>query len=236
MAPTKPDNAILLVSDITRGMKSVGSKALLQINKTHTIIECQIQYLKRYYNPINIYICTGFEHEKIIKTTSKYKNIHYIYNDHYEAENQVGSLVHCLKTTNITNTIVINNGVLLLDKIPINKNTATIFVTSKLPKTQFDIGSSSETDIKYLFYDLPNKWLECMTLNKDSIQAILSISEKIPYKKLFLFEMINMLIEHGTILQTTKIDKNLPIKINSIKDLNIVKRNYEKHLHNQVKQ
>lgn len=236
MALTKPDNAILLASDITRGMKSIGSKALLHINKSHTVIECQIQYLKRYYSPINIYICTGFEHEKVIRITNKYKNIHYIYNNNYETENQVGSLVNCLKVGNITNTIVINNGILLLDKIPTNKNITSIFITNKLPKTQFDVGSSSEVDIKYLFYDLPNKWLECMVLNQECIQKILAISEKIPYKKLFLFEMINMLIEHEIDLKTIKIDKNLPIKINNIKDLNMVKKNYEKHLHNQIKQ
>lgn len=236
MKLVKPNNAILLVSDITKGMKSIGSKSLLNISKASTVIEYQIQYLKKFYNPIDIYICVGFEHEKIIKITNKYKNIHYIYHDEYETDNQTGSLVHCLKNTNINNALVINNGVLLLDKMPIDSDLTSIFITNKILKTDFDIGSSNQTDIRYLFYDLPNKWLECIFLNNESITKILEISKKTHYKKLFLFEMINLLIENGIKIHTTNIKNNLPIKINTIKDLSIVKKNYEKYLHNKIKQ
>jgi hypothetical protein len=235
MKSAKPNNAILLVSDITKGMKSIGSKSLLPINKNLTVIEHQIQYLKKFYNPINIYVCVGFEHEKIIKITNKYNNVYCINHDAYETDNQVGGLVHCLKNIDMSNAFVINNGVLLLDKLPIDLKFPNIFITSKSPKTHFEVGSSSSTDTKYLFYDLPNKWLECIFLNSESIYKILEISQKTHYRKLFLFEMINLLIEHEIKIRTTNIKNNLPIKINNIKDLSTAKRNYEKHLHNKVK-
>ena len=99
-------NAILLVSDITKGMKSIGSKALLNLSKHITIIDHQIQYLKKDYYPINIYIGRGFEHDKIIKKTSKYNNVFCVYNKDYETDNQCGSLIQCLQSYKLDNAII----------------------------------------------------------------------------------------------------------------------------------
>ncbi len=80
-------DAIINISEITKGMKSVGAKALLKINNT-SIIEHQINQLKSINRNIKINIITGFEHEKIKKTLSKYRNINIIYNKQYETTNQ----------------------------------------------------------------------------------------------------------------------------------------------------
>jgi len=228
-------NAILLVSDITKGMKSIGSKALLNLSKNITIIDHQIQYLKKYYYPINIYICTGFEHDKIIKKTSKYKNIFYIYSKSYETDNQCHSLIQCLQSHNLDNAIVVTNGVVLLDKIPINANESSLVITNKKCKTHFDIGTTDLLDSRYLFYDLPNKWMEYVFLNKESIEKILTISQTKECGKLFLFELINLLMDDGIKIDPIIINKNLPIKVNNIKDLSVAKKYYEKHFHNKVK-
>lgn len=229
------NNAILLVSDITKGMKSIGSKALLEISKNLTVIDYQIQYLKKFYHPINIYICTGFEHDKIVKKTSKYKNIIYVFNPDYDFDNQSGSLIKCLQSYNITNAIVLNNGILPLDKLFIDEVSASVPVTAKIPKTDFDIGCSDTISLKYLFYDLPNKWLEFAYLNEKTIEKILELQKNKKYYKLFLFELLNILIDNGIDLKITELTKNLPIKINNIKDLSIAKKQYEKYLHNKTK-
>jgi hypothetical protein len=229
------NNAILLVSDITKGMKSIGSKALLNLSKNITVIDYQIQYLKKHYYPINIYICTGFEHDKIVKKTSKYKNIFYVYNKNYETSNQADSLIQCFKTYNLDNAIIIANGIVLLDKIPINARESSLVITNKQCKTEFDIGTTDLLASKYLFYDLPNKWLEYAFLDKQSINTILSISESKECNKLFLFELINLLMDNGIDINPILINKNLPIKINNIKDLSIAKKYYEKYFHHKVK-
>jgi hypothetical protein len=220
----KPDNAILLISDITKGMKSIGSKSLLPINKTHTIIEYQIQHLKKFYYPINIFISTGFEHDKIVKITNKYKNVHCVYNQDYESDNQSGSLLHCLKNHDINHTLVINNGLLLLDKISIRKDRSSIFITNKTLQTHFEIGINFINNTQYLFYDLPQKWLECVYFNNESITKILEIGKTNYCKKLFLFEMINILTDSGIKMDSVIIDTKLPIKINNIKDLKMIKK------------
>jgi len=230
------NNAIILVQEITKGMKSVGSKALLELYKNTSVLEYQIQYLKRFYYPINIYVCTGFEHEKIVKTTQKYKNVYYSFNREYETDNQVGSLIKCLKEyDNIKNALVFSNGLIPIDKIKINRNESSIQVTDKPSKIPFQIGTNNNSDLSYLFYGLPYKWTEFIYLNKDSINQTIELTGKKNYCKMFLFELINILLDHGLKIKIEHTQKNTPIKINNIKDLGIAKKYYEKHLYHKIK-
>ena len=120
MISNNPNNAIIFAQEITKGMKSLGPKCLLVINKNITIIEYQIQYLKKYYPTIKISICTGFEQDKIIKTTNKFKNIQYYYNPNYEQTNEAETLIGCIKKLNITNNVlVISGGLVPVAKIQI---------------------------------------------------------------------------------------------------------------------
>lgn len=238
MSSKIPNNAIILVSDITKGMKSIGSKALLNISNNISILEYQIQYLKKFYYPINIYLSTGFDHERILKTTHKYKNIYYSYTPNYDKENQVGSLMRCLNEYNIqNNTIVFTNGFIPMEKIIINRHKCSIEVTQKSTKLPFDIGTNMQDKPTHLFYGLPNKWTEYVHLNIESIQYISNVLNANPkqYSKMFLFELINLLIDNNIPIYSKNIYKNLPIKVNTIKDLNIAQKYYEKYLYNKIK-
>lgn len=230
------NNAIILIQEITKGMKSIGSKALLELYKNTSILEYQIQYLKKFYYPINIYICTGFEHEKIVNTTQKYKNVYYSFNEKYETDNQVGSLIKCLKEYDtINNAIVFSNGFIPIDKIKINKNESSIQVTDQPSKIPFQIGSTDHNHLSYLFYGLPYKWTEFIYLNTESINQTIELTEKKNYCKMFLFELINILLDHGIEIKIEHTQKNIPIKINNIKDLGIVRKYYEKHMYHKIK-
>ena len=52
---------------------------------------------------------------------------------------------------------------------------------------------------------------------------------------MFLFELINVLLDDGTEIKIDYIQKNMPIKVNNIKDLGIAKKYYEKHMYHKVK-
>lgn len=238
MISKRLNNAIILISDITKGMKSIGSKSLLQLSNNLSILEYQIQYLKKFYYPINIYLSTGFDHEKIVKITSKYKNIYYSYNNNYENENQVGSLIKCISEFSIVdNALILTNGYIPFQKIVINENECSIEVTTKNTKIPFEIGANFKDNPTYLFYGLPYRWTEHLHLNANSIQYImdtLSTSHKHCHK-MFLFELINLLIEHGIVLKSRNIISDLPIKVNNTKDINIAKKYYEKYLYNKIK-
>lgn len=225
-----PHNAIILASEITKGMKSVGSKALLPISNAFSVIDYQIHFLKKFYGPINIYICTGFDHDKLVKKTKKYKDITYVYNQNYETDNQIGSLLLCLQNYNIEDAILLNNGILIGEKIPIGTSTE-IFTISSARKLEFNIGChSANVDTDFLFYDLPQKWIECAYLDQQAIKEIISVNQKNNITKLFLFEMLNIICEHGKRLNIKKLQKSSAMKINTIKDLTQAKRFYEKYI------
>lgn len=223
--------AVILASEITKGMKSIGSKALLPISGSITLIDYQIQFLKRFYNPIQIYICTGFDHEKIIKKTQKYKDIKYIYNKNYAIHNQMDSLLLCLNEHKLNHALVINNGVLISQKIYIDSKNTEIFTINSAKKIEFGIGCNiQDNETNYLFYDLPNKWIECAFINSDVIKFLLEYSKIKDLSKLFLFEGLNIIAENLHTLPIHELEKTSAIKINTIKDLSRAKKYYEKHI------
>lgn len=215
-------DALIIISEITKGMKSVGSKALLKVNNL-SIIEHQINQIKNINKNLIINIVTGFEHEKINKLLEKkYKNINIIYNDKYQETNQASNLLLFLqKKLDIDSLLVINGGILL-------KNSSITYETlsgkSKIylldkPKNNFTIGCNPIGDIEYLFYDLPSVWSECLYLNSESINYLKDLTEYINIDQMYLFELINNLISNNIYFDKVFIKKNHILKINSIKDL-----------------
>lgn len=232
MKPHKLDTAIILVSEITKGMKSVGSKSLLPIDDNITTIDHQIQYLKKHYNPIQIILCTGFDHDRINNHIQKYKNIQCCYNPNYKTDNQVGSLIKCLNKFNPKNALIITSGLLLFDKIKIDKQSSTYFIDpTKDRRNGFEIGTNNINNDGYLFYGLNYKWIEVLFLDNKNIQNLTDIRNESSFSKLFLFELINYIKSKDQLVQFIKIcDQNIyPIKINSIKDLVYAKKYNKKY-------
>jgi choline kinase len=228
MKSNKLDTAIILISEITKGMKSIGSKALLNIVDNITILDHQIHYIKKYYNPEKIILCTGFDHDRIVIATKKYKNIQYWHNNNYINENQAGSLIGCIKNININNALIITNGVILFNKIKLGNNSSTYFIKNDHKKNTFEIGTSTISSDGYLFYDLENKWIEMLYLNNYDINKIKKLSQNNKLTQLFLFEWINKLRNTNSI-DFIKIDNINAFKINSIKDISYAKKIYKKY-------
>jgi hypothetical protein len=170
-------NAIIIATEITKGMKSVGPKALLQIKKTTCVIEYQINELKKNYKNINIYVAIGFESEKMIKILSKH-NINIIFNPDFKCTNQAKSVIDCINSNDISNLLIINNGILFKKSFGSIKTNepSSVFTLSK-NKVGFNIGCQKSDEIMYLFYDLPEKWTECVLLNNTAINDLKSMSK-----------------------------------------------------------
>jgi hypothetical protein len=229
---TKPDTAIILISEITKGMKSIGSKSLLQIEDSITAIDHQIQYLKKYYNPINIILCTGFDHDRIKEKTKKYKNVQYYYNNDYMHDNQSGCLIKCLQEFNPNNALILTNGLLLFEKIKLLNISSTYFIENTKHRTNyFEIGTNNIDKDGYLFYDLYYKWIELLFLDKKNIKLLTENKNIKLLSKLFLFELINYIKSVDTELKFIKItnQETYPVKINSLKDVIYAKKYYKKY-------
>jgi hypothetical protein len=233
MTTNKIEYVIILLPEITKGMKSIGSKSLLDINKDYSILECQIRFFKKYYGSnIKIILCTGFEHDKVQKKIQKYKHIEYSYNSNYETDNQCGSLSKCLLHYRPKNTIIVNSGVIFFDKIKIQiDRSATFFIKSSLDKRNtFDIGCNHINRDSYLFYGLDYRWIEFLYIDEVLMNKILEDMNNNNISNLFLFEYINHIQSLYNSLSFELLDKNIyPLKINTIKDVPYAKKQYKKH-------
>lgn len=233
MPINNPDSIVLLIPEITKGMKSMGSKALLQINKHTSILDYQIQYIKKFYKNIPIFVLTGFDNDRIEKKIKHYGNIATSFNPNYETSNQTESLISYFKQSNTNNCLIINNGILLKEKLPINIKYSSIYTIKKY-KEGFGLGinqtNAVDSVVSYLFYGLPIQWSECVFLNSEAIKFIIEISNSIKLHNLFLFELLNKLIDNNIIIKDITINKTNILKINILEDLNRIKGFYDKNL------
>lgn len=140
------------------------------------------------------------------------------------------SLLLCLDRHKLDHALVINNGVLISEKIYLENNTE-IFIINSPKKLDFGIGCNvSGSHTNYLFYDLPHKWIECAFIDNNAIHTLLEYSKVKDISKLFLFEGLNILSESVHPLKIKEIHKTSAIKINTIKDLSKAKKYYEKYI------
>lgn len=221
------------MSEITKGMKSIGSKSLLNIVDEISIIDHQIRFFKKHYGQaIKIILCTGFENEKIEKKIQKYKNVECCYNPDYEQDNQTGSLSKCLKIYSPNNAIVITGGLILFDKIKIHENESSIFFVSQDidKKNIFDIGCSHMNKDAYLFYNLHYKWIECLYISNHHMNIIINDLNTSNISNLFLFEFINHIQSRYKNFNFVQLENvKSPIKVSSLKDISYAKKQYKKY-------
>lgn len=209
-------NIILLSSDIPKGMKSYGPKAIIPIGKPEEpLIIKQIKKLKTLYGSAkhSIHIVTGFEYEKVEKIIHKYKykNINFVYDDCFDSVNNTYGLIQALKNINGNNFLVVQSGIVGCYK-PKNIKRSSLGII-KTTDANFNIGVREQKNkAVYMFYDLENIWSEIAYVGSDDYDTVMSLVSSDTFeskaKSLFLFETINGLIEHGIGFDLEPIKKN----------------------------
>ena len=220
---------VIIIPEITKGMKSFGPKALISV-KGKTLIEHQISMLRSIYKHNHIYLLTGFESDRIKKTihTSRVissKNISILENKNYDSTGQLASVVSYIEQkSNHNGAIFINNGIITKFNFAknLNKNHNSIFFI-KGKKNNFNVGCADQDGVEYLFYDLPILWSECVHLNYETMNAVKNMLLPHELKTLFFFELINKLLEQSVNFDRVMIPKTQITKINNIKDVQKVK-------------
>lgn len=215
---------ILLISpEITKGMKSIGSKCLLPLRKNLTVIEYQISQLQK-IKPSKITINIGFDAEKIKKTLNRYKTINYLVNKNYQDTNQSDNLISYIKKNSPKSLLIINNGILIKNNIISKKylsGECKIFLLNKF-KNNFEIGCSETKKTEYLFYDMPEPWSEIFYLNEEAISLLAKYDSEI-FSQMYLFETINFLLQKNVNFKKVYINKTHISKIQNLKDLQSAK-------------
>ena len=211
--------------ETTKGMKSIGPKALLSLNSKYTVLDKQILAIKSINRRNKIFISTGFQHSKVLKIANKYRNVQIINEKNYEKYNQCKHIINYIEhISELEDVFIINNGILFkdncFDRLTKN-NPSTIYIIDK-NKEDFELGCQSQ-DSQYLFYGLPRKWTECIFLNKSLMQKILEMHKSQDISNYFLFEIINMIYDNHEINESIVSYKNI-MKINNCEDIRRAKR------------
>ena len=213
-------DALIVVPEITKGMKSIGSKALLKIKNSIAILDYQILQLNSIPGIRDIYVCIGFESEKIKKTLTHYSNVKTIYNDEYLTTNQSKSVALYLENVDkLSNLLVINNGVLFKDCFKRFLGHNSILYVIDKPKIHFNIGCNHTESVEYLFYDFPIPWAECVMFNTAALNMLRSHVSKSSIDQNYLFETINLLLSNKIVFDKVTIPKNKVMKVSSVKDI-----------------
>jgi hypothetical protein len=172
----------------------------------------------------NIFIGTGFESDKIRKAIAKYSKVEIIENKNYATTNQAKLIQLFIDQKSSHNDLlIVSNGILFKNSCIKYSNGSKIFLIDK-PKTNFNIGCNNSEMLHYLFYDLPTPWSECVLFDSQTVWQIGNICSSQNIDQLFLFELINILIEKYDVAFDKKfIPKQNIMKINTIKDISKAK-------------
>ncbi len=191
-------NVILLAYEITKGMKSIGSKSLMPVkidNHIDTLIQHQINSIKKHIKNVqSINIVSGFDKEKLKRKIVIDDRIKIIENNNYDTLGQSHAI--CLALKEITNkypTIIISNHLILRKNIfqQCSEKNNYVFCIKNCNNKFFKIGCTHDNDkVEYLCYELTPKWSEIFLLQSESKNLLESILES--NKNMLLFEAINM--------------------------------------------
>jgi hypothetical protein len=216
--------AILLYTDNIKGTKTKGPKPLYNISKSRTIVDEQISRIKKIDPKAKIIIAINKHKETVEQHAKKYKNIKIIEIKNADTINQASVICKIIQQENITDKLMIIIGSILFKNISINKITDSIVWTLKQYYKNFNIGCteySGSNTVQYMFYDLQHcTWSEIALLSSSSVAAIKKLDANYTIKQMFLFEMLNLLIEQeSVVIRTQLLTSKQVIKLISEKDL-----------------
>lgn len=212
---------LILVPEITKGMKSIGSKALLEIKKHTKVLEYQIYNIQKLDPKIHITVATGFEADRIHELLEPL-SVNYAFNPLYKETNQAESVRIYLNECSPKRLLIINNGILIKNNV-FTKNTlngkSKLFLLDKT-RENFNLGcANTASTTEYIFYDLPEPWAECVYLDEKGIGGLRSVIEQHNVGQMYLFELLNQMLSNNIKLEKHYIRKTKIMKINTIKDI-----------------
>jgi hypothetical protein len=234
----QPFVTIVLICDKpAHRMKSYGPTPLIELNKKkQKLIDQQIEIIKHAFENFEIIMCCGSDSYKIANYIYKKHsdiNIRIIENQIYQQSNSCESLRICLNNTGNDNVLVISG------YTKINKGLFRNFIfneshviATKIFAKGFDVGLNvNKLDhAEHFSFGATLCWLETLFLRGDTIiQNLMKIISQEEYKKKFIFESLNALIQDNNKIKTKIISNKRILKIDNISIYNslIKDKNHE---------
>lgn len=229
-------NIVIVGAKPIQGMRSFGPISNIPILGKKTVLDIQVQNLKKRFICDNIIYIGGYMCEKIATNTNKNQKISIINNEEYQIKNNGYSLKLASKHLDKYNSTLILFGKTLIkykafDEM-IKEKCSSILVDSN-KKNAYNIGYNIDKTkglVNNLFYGLDNKICGIYLLkNEEHNNFKYLLQNKKNIDNTFIFEIINELIDMGGKFKPIEIDSSLVKQIDSSSSLKNTIRYYAKN-------
>lgn len=186
-------SVVILAASAGYRMKGFGSRSLCTMYGGTTLLQHQINVIKRVFNNFELIIVSGFESDKLVKY--KQSNVRFVENQLFDTTGEAEQLR--LAINNITtDKLLLINGDTLFDGKSISefKNMSSTLLYNNNDTNE--IGATVVNNyLTYLSYDLEEKWSGITYLTNKELEITKKIINNRDLNKLFMFEIINKVID-----------------------------------------
>ena len=209
-------------------MKSYGPKALIRLTKTKTLIERQIDIIKKLYPKSEIIVVAGFEFEKIIEQLKRHK-ARIVINPVHENTNVLYSLGLGLHACSSKEVMIVYGDLVFnehaLKGIRGIKSKAVVDVSQQMGRDEVGLNVLPDGQVSNFAYGLENKWCQIVYLHGKELELFKKVSIKKECSQWLGYEGLNYVLENGGEIFSHK-NKSISVaEIDVIKDLEKIQKN-----------
>jgi len=227
IAPTRPQKiseskeeicVVLLSGAIPYGMKSYGTKSLLNTIGGTTLIEHQIKTIKNVYPNSEIITVIGYEADKIIK---KKLSCRLIENQLFEDTGETEQLRLAINSSYKKNFLVINGDVYFNELSISNDLSQNFLLTSDKDKNKSEIGATIvDSHVTYLDYTMKNnKWCNICFFNEKCYSNLYAYLFNRDNNRQYIFNLINHLMFKDIAFKNYSNEQSKAVKIDKSEDI-----------------
>ena len=211
---------VVPVAGIAHRMKSYGPKCLFHTSANSTILDRAIKNIQKVYTHAEIIVVVGFDADKIIERVPR--SIRIIENQIYDTTNTIESIRLALNNA-VDDDILIMHGDLIFNIYAIRDITnggscAIIDTQERFDKNEIGV-TVVEGKITNFSYGLPAKWAQIIYLTGTELELFRRFCSDREKNKMYIFEILNMVLESGGIIHAEEPKGMQIIEIDSLKDL-----------------
>lgn len=199
-----PITVVIAAAGAGRRMRSYGPKSLLPI-KGKTILSRQLEEIKSKLPNAQIILVCGFEADKVMDQVQD--NVMTLENENYHETNVTRSVSIALRAVTTSRALILCGDLVfskgILQHIDFD-NCSMIVNENKEQSSEVGCIVNSEGYIVNMMYDLDLKWGQMIYLQDNTLDTFRKLVFDRNNKKLFLFEIINKLIDNGCRIKCIK--------------------------------
>lgn len=221
----------ILAYNITKGMKSFGPIGLLKKNnRAKELVLYQIEYVRKIFGNVEIYVITGFGKDKLDKKIAQKKSVNIIHNDAFDSKNHGYAfklLLNCIKNklSQYSGILFIDSHVLIKSLKNKKRNCSWIIAKPhKLNHSREDflgVNINDNNIVQSLFYNIGHLgWCNSFYLTQRDILTIIQ-NIGVYHDHMFLFEILNQSVDNFGIqlgVNVVSSSNKEIIEINGIRD------------------